>query len=240
MEDTQAPTGPGIDRLRTEPEARLDYLLARDVLAEYDDGSITATEAFDGTRDVYVDSYKDAPDEQFRETVADLFGLTVAEARERIDDLDLTRWEVATFLALRSYLDADLPDDVLLELAAMTAEAGSASPVPGYLRELFDDDFASFLDSQPHAVVLAFQQGCDPCDAMKAQLDLVIDEAPEEVAFAGIDGETAPEFRREFDVTVAPTTLLFADGDLVASREGYCDPDDLLDLLDESFPAADH
>ena len=137
-------------------------------------------------------------------------------------------------------MDADLPRDVALELAAMTAEAGGASPVPPELDELSDDDYESYLAAEDAAVVFVFQQGCDPCDAMKADLDVVRDEAPDEVAFAGVDGEIAPEIRGAYEVTVAPTTLLFADGDLVETREGYCDADDLLDLIAETVATADH
>jgi len=50
VEDSQTAPGPGIDRLRTEPEARLEYLLANDVLREHDDGTISATGEFDDAR----------------------------------------------------------------------------------------------------------------------------------------------------------------------------------------------
>jgi len=234
-----APTDPGIDRLRTEPEARLEYLLAHDVLREHEDGGISATSEFEDARDVYVDSYKGSSDRSFHRTVAELFDLTVEEAAERVEDLELSRWEVSTYLALQGYLDADLPRDVLLELAAMTAETGGASPVPPELIELFDDSFEAFLADHERAVVFAFQHGCDPCDAMKADLETVGADAPADVTFAGIDGETAPAFRREFDVTVAPTTLVFADGEPVERNEGYWPPDDLLAALEETFVTAD-
>jgi len=92
VEDSQTAPGPGIDRLRTEPEARLEYLLANDVLREHDDGTISATSEFDDARDVYVDSYKDSSDGAFRETVAQLFDLSSDEAAARIEELDLSRW----------------------------------------------------------------------------------------------------------------------------------------------------
>jgi thiol-disulfide isomerase/thioredoxin len=234
------PSNPGIDRLRTEPEARLEYLLAHEVLREHDDGTISATADFEDARDVYVDSYKDSTDRAFQKTVAKLFDLSVEEAGDRIDDLDLSRWEVATYLTLNSYLEADLPQDVTLELAAMTAEAGGASPVPPELTELVDESYEEYLEENDRAVVMAFQQGCDPCDAMKADLPSVREDAPDGVAFAGVDGETAHEFRRAYDLSVAPTTLLFRDGDLVEEHEGYWSPEDVGAALEDAFATADH
>jgi thiol-disulfide isomerase/thioredoxin len=234
------PSDPGLDRLRTEPEARLEYLLTHDVLREHEDGRISATNDFDETRAIYVDSYKDSSDRAFEKTVAQLFDLSVEEAASHVEDLDLSRWEIATYLALNSHLEADLPRDVALELAAMAAEAGGASPVPPELTELFDESYEAFLAEHDRAVVLAFQQGCDPCDSMKRDLPDVRDDAPSGVAFAGIDGETAPEFRRAYDLSVAPTTLLFRDGDLVEKHEGYWSPDDLRSALDDAFATGDH
>lgn len=234
------PSDPGLDRLRTEPEARLEYLLANDVLREHDDGKISATSDFDDARGVYVDSYKNSSDRGFQKTVAELFDLSVDEAAARIDDLDLSRWEVATYLTINSYLDADLPRDVALELAAMTAEAGGASPVPPELTELFDESYERFLEEHDHAVVMAFQQGCDPCDSMKAYLPELREDAPSSVDFAGIDGETAPDFRREYGLSVAPTTLLFRDGDLLEDHEGYWSLEDLLEALEDAFAAGAH
>ena len=142
--------------------------------------------------------------------------------------------------ARRSSSDADLPQDVTLELAAMTAEAGSASPVPPELDELLDETYEQFVAEHEYAVVMAFQQGCDPCDSMKADLPAVREEAPDGVAFAGIDGETAPAFRREFEVSVAPTTLVFRDGAVVETHEGYWPPEDMLTALEDAFATADH
>ena len=44
--------------------------------------------------------------------------------------------------------------------------------------------------------------------------------APDDVAFARIDGESANDFRRAFDVEAAPTRLVFRGGNLVDSIRG--------------------
>jgi thiol-disulfide isomerase/thioredoxin len=229
-----------IRELRDDPEARFEFLVDRGVIVERDDGTVDATSAFEDERAVYVDSYKDSSDEKFRETVASLFGLTPARAEKRIRDLELTRWELATYLSLRAALDVDLPTEVELQLAEMVAAVGEASPVPPSLPDLDDDEYRSYLDAHGHAVLFVFQQGCDPCDAMKAELGDVRESVADDVAFAGLDGDEVPEFRREFEITVAPTTLVFVDGDLAETREGYCAADDLIALLEDTVSSADH
>lgn len=224
-----------LSSLRSDSEARLEFLLERDALVERDDGRIMASQGFESHRGIYVDTYSDSSDEEFQQTVADLFGLSRSAAASRIEDLSLTRWEIATYLTLREWLDVDLPQDALLELAAMTAEAGTASPVPLGMDELFDEDWEDFVADNGDAVLFVFQQSCDPCEAMKRELDEIRDHAPEAVAFAGLNGDEVPEFRREFDVTVAPTTLVFADGDLAAKKEGYADPETLAETFEEAF-----
>lgn len=238
MADTTPDTELSADtlaRLRSDPEARLEFLIGRDVLVERDDGRIMATREFELDRGVYVDSYADSSDAEFRGTVADLFDLSPAQAAARIEELSLSRWEIATYLALREFISVDLPADATLELAAMTAEAGSASPVPLELDELFDEDWEQFIADHGDVVLFVFQQACDPCAAMKRELDEIRAQAPEDAVFAGLNGDEVPEFRREFDVTVAPTTLVFADGNLVAEEEGYASPETLAETFDDVY-----
>jgi thiol-disulfide isomerase/thioredoxin len=222
-------------RLRSDPEARLEFLIGRDVLVERDDGRITATQEFELDRGVYVDSYADSSDAEFRQTVAELFDLSPAQAAARIEELSLSRWEIATYLTLREFISVALPADALLELAAMTADAGSASPVPLEMDELFDEDWDQFVADHGDVVLFVFQQACDPCEAMKRELDEIRAQAPGDVVFAGLNGDEVPEFRREFDVTVAPTTLVFADGNLAAEREGYASPETLAETFDDAY-----
>lgn len=223
---------PDVQRLREDGDARLDYLFAADLLTETADGEITPTESFADVRAVYADSYEDVDDETFHETVADLFGIPVEEAAERVTELDLTRWELATYLAVRSDLDADVPPDVTLELAAVMAAAGEASAVPPELTEL-PAEFERFLEQEGDAVVFVFARECDPCRKMKRELDGTLSRIPDGVAVAGADGADAPDLRRTYEVDVAPTTLVFNGGSLHRKLEGYTSPKDVGDAAVE-------
>lgn len=226
MTDTMSSTDhPPVETLRTDPDARLDYLLDAAVLTEHDDESLAPTPEFEDHRDIYVETYGDVDDELFHETVADLFGLSVEEAAARVEELDLTRWELATYLTVREHLDADFPPDVTLELASMVAAAGTATPIPPALRALTDDDYEAFLAENPDAVVFVLQLQCEPCRRLKSELENIRAAAPDEAVFAGLDGDSSTAFRKEFEVDVAPTTLVYADGEFVDKREGYAPPD---------------
>ena len=56
-------------------------------------------------------------------------------------------------------------------------------------------------------------------------------------AVAGIDGESAPEFCRTFDVEAAPSVLLFEDGELVESLRGYQRPEAIEEARTEVYDA---
>lgn len=216
-------------------EDRYQFLLESDVLVEGDDDSVAITEDYDAAKAVYHDTYADVDDETFHETVASLFGLSVDEAGERVAELEVTRAELVAFLALDSYLDTELDTEDLVEMAGMVAEVTPESPVPDAMETLTDDDYERFLAEHPDAVVFVWTLHCDPCDAMKAELDEILAAVPDGVAVAGVDGESVPAFRREFDVSAAPSTLAFADGGLVDALEGRRKPQRLADLFDDAF-----
>jgi thiol-disulfide isomerase/thioredoxin len=214
------------DRLRADGEARLDFLIDRGLLVEHGDDTVAPSEPFENTRAIYDDTYGDTSDEQFHETVADLFDLTREEAATRAEELGLTRWELATFLAVRSELSVDLPQDLLSELAAIMVAAGEASPVPPGMQDL-PADYEAFLADHGDAVVFVFARDCNPCRKMKDELDEIRAAAPDGVAFAGADGGEATDLRRAYGVEVAPTVLVFAGGSLAEKIEGYTTPEDL-------------
>jgi thiol-disulfide isomerase/thioredoxin len=222
-------------------EGRYRFLLDAEVITETDDGEVATTEAYDAARGVYHDTYADIGDQQFVDTVASLFGLSAAEARDRIDQLGITREELVAFLTLQSYLDdavpeAELDRNVLVVMAGTVAELAPVSPVPEGMRELTDDDYRGFLAERPEAVVFVWKLHCGPCDAMKEELDEIRGLIPDAVAVAGIDGERAPEFRRETGVDAAPATVAFADGEPVDSLEGRHKPDRLGELFEKAYP----
>lgn len=222
--------------LLDDPEARLDYLIDRDVLVEFDDGTVAISDDFQADLEVYEDSYLDAPDEEFAGIVASIFDVSPERAAERIEDTGMTRGELATFLALRSYLDdPERSRDELVLLTAMVAVTDPASPVPAELTELDDETFEEYIDEHGEVVVIVFKRNCAPCEGLKEDLPALLDGAPDDVAFAGIDGGDAPAFRRAFEVSVAPTTLVFSGGELIEHVEQRREPETLIETFEAVY-----
>ncbi|MFC7177342.1 thioredoxin family protein [Halosegnis marinus] len=216
---------------------RYDYLRERDVLVERD-GRVAITEAFDSARRVYHDSYGDIDDERFHATLADLFEMSVADAKSQAAELGITRDQLVAYLSLRSYLDdgGAVPDpNDLVSMAGIVADVAPVSPVPEDMRELTDDDYAEFVAEHGDAVVFVWKLHCAPCDAMKGELDEVLGLVPDGVAVAGVNGEKVTAFRREFGVDAAPATVTFADGDHHETLESRRKPERLAELFDEAF-----
>lgn len=222
--------------LASDPEARLDYLVERGVLLELPDGTIATSDAFQADLEIYEDSYLDASEETFAETVASVFDLSPEEAGERIEATGVTRQELAAFLALRSFLDdPERSRDELALMAAMVAEVAPASPVPTELTELDDETYEAYVDERGDVVLFVFKRNCGPCDELKEDLSTIVADAPDGVSFAGIDGGDAPAFRRAFEVSVAPTTLVFADGELEERVEGRESAETLLETFEAAY-----
>jgi thiol-disulfide isomerase/thioredoxin len=211
-------TAPG--DLADDPEACLEFLLDHEVLVERE-GELATSLAFEDVRAVYHDSYVDVDEAEFRETVADLFGLTESTAAERIEEHGVTREELVAFLSLRSFLEVELPPPALGVAAGIVVEATPESPVPASMVELDDDSYRRFVDDEGDAVVFVWQRHCDPCRTVKRVLDDLRAATPEGVEMAGVDGEAVTDFREAFDVEAAPTILLFADGELAARYRGW-------------------
>jgi thiol-disulfide isomerase/thioredoxin len=227
----------GIDDAATDE--RYEFLLDSGVLVEADD-DLVVSEAYDAERGVYHDTYVDADDESFHETLADLFDMSVEEAAEQVEELGITREQLVAYLSLRGYFKRQAPDievehDELLHLAVLVAGVEPVTPVPDAMQEIGDDDYESFIETNGDAVIFVWRLHCDPCDAMKADLDEILDRVPERVAVAGVDGESVAEFRREFDVDAAPATLTFTDGELVDCVTGRGTPDQVAELFDAAF-----
>ncbi len=222
---TDQPRLPTIEALNTDPETRLEFLVETGVLEIDDDDQVTATIGFEDTRSIYADTYSDGqlPEEQFVETVADLFDLSVEAARAEIEAEDVSRHEVITYLSLQSHIDRELPQETLAILTGMAAEVGVGSPVPDYMDELTDETYEPYLASGDVAVFV-WKYPCDPCRQMKGELPPLLEQLPASISIAGIDGESAPSFRSTYDIDTAPVILLFADGSVQKTHEGYTPP----------------
>lgn len=229
-----------VSTLVDDPEARLDYLIEHGVLVEESDGAIFASDSFQSTLEVYEDTYLDESDETFVGTVASVFDLERERAEERIEETGLTREELATFLALRSHLDdPERTRDEVALMAAMVVGVEPASPVPSALTELDDEGYETYVDDHGDVVVFVFQRNCPPCEALKEDLPEMLDAAPDVVSFAGVDGDEAPAFRRAFEVSVAPTTLVFTDAELAVSLEGRKSAETLIEAFDAAYGTAE-
>lgn len=219
-----------------DPEARFEYLVDRGVLVERADGTVVTTDEFHSALEVYEDSYLDEPDDTFVESVASVFDFTPERAAERIEETGMTREELATFLALRSFLDdPERSRDELALMAAMVEGGGPGSPVPSELTEIGDEEFEAYVEEREEVVVIVFTRNCTPCEELKEDLPELLEAAPDGVAFAGVNGDEAPAFRRAFEVSVAPTTLAFASGELAEKIEGRRPVRALLDAFDDVY-----
>jgi thiol-disulfide isomerase/thioredoxin len=217
--------------LHTDPEARLDYLLDHGIVEERD-GELRLTADFAETQDIHHDTYGDISEERFVSVVADIFEISEAQAREQ----DVTRNELVAFTAIQAYLEAPPDRDTLALLASMVGRLTPPSAVPDGMRELSDDTYEAFLDGRD-AVVVVWKRVCTPCDRMKEALDDIRAGAPDRVDFAGVDGDDVPEFRREFEVTAAPTTLVFVDGAVVERFDGKPDVERFHESFADAFGA---
>jgi thiol-disulfide isomerase/thioredoxin len=222
------------------PEERYELLVDVGVFVENEDGTVEVSEAYDAERGVYHDTYGDASDERFHETLADLFDLTVEEAAEQAAELGITREELVAYFALRGYFkrqatDVEVAHAELLAMAGQAAGVAPTSPVPDAMPELDDEGYERFLEEHPDAVLFVWKLHCQPCDAMKSDLEAILEAVPEGVAVAGVDGESVRAFREEFGVDAAPATITVAGGEMVECVTGRKRPDQLAELFGVAF-----
>lgn len=216
----------GVDALREDAETRLEFLIEAGIF-KTEDEVVATTPEYEDTKTIYADTYGGVSDEKLAETAADMFGVPEETALEKVESGEVNDTEVVTYLSLQSELDRDLPQDVLALLTGLAMEVGPTSAVPEGMTELTDDSYEAFLEEEDEAVVIAWSYTCEPCRELKGELPELREQLPESVTFAGVDGGDVVEFRREFEVDVAPTTLIFSDGELVETIEGYHPPEDL-------------
>jgi thiol-disulfide isomerase/thioredoxin len=219
-------------------EAALDRLVEAGAVDEAEDGRLTTTTAFEEVRRVYHDTYAHMDDEGIYDTVSDLFGLSHAEAAEAVEEGGVTVEEVVAYLSARSFLDdrGAVPEEATLAMMArLLVEIGPGTPVPDAMPELDDESYGSFLDDHPNAVITVWKRHCDPCEAMKEDLDDLLSAVPDGVAVAGVDGESVSAFRAEFEVEVAPAVLAVRDGELRGSLTGRQSPAALEELFEDVY-----
>ena len=219
------------------PEDLLASLRTEGVVAvDPETDAVTVTESFAADREVYYDTYLSLSDAEFHASVADVFGLeSTADAADRVAELDVTREAFATFLTLRSAVDSDYTHPELTRMARMVAELAPSTPVPSAVEHLDDDSYEAFVADEDRAVVTVWKLFCDPCEAMKQDLDAVLAAFPADAPVGGGDGEQCPAFCRDVGVDAAPAVVLFDDGDPVETITGRTDPEPLAERVAEVY-----
>jgi thiol-disulfide isomerase/thioredoxin len=196
------------------------------VLSVAADGTAATTAAFEDTRSIYHDSYASVSESDFHEAVADAFGFESTErAATRIDALDVTREEFIAFLALDSDLDTTYSTAMLARMAALVTELDPETPVPEGIETLTDETYPAFVADHDRAIVTVWKHHCDPCEAMKEELDAILEQIPDGVAVGGIDGDSATSFRSAYGIDAAPAMVLFVDGELEEAFTGRATPE---------------
>jgi thiol-disulfide isomerase/thioredoxin len=209
-----------------DPERLVVALVDSDILSIAADGTLVTTATFEDTRGIYHDSYDSVPEHDFHEAVADAFGFESAErAATRIDALGVTREEFVAFLALDSELDDTHSTATLARMAAIVTELDPETPVPEAVERLTDETHSAFVAAHDRAIITVWKHRCGPCDAMKGDLDEVLERIPEGVAVGGIDGEAAPSFRRTYGIDAAPAMALFENGEFLDAFTGRATPE---------------
>ncbi len=220
-----------------DPEAALDRLVEAGAVREHPDGGLETTDEFEDVRRIYHDTYGDADRDLFRATIADLFGVDQSTAAEQIAENEVTREQLVAFLAVQSFLE-DPPDRATLGvMASLLVEIGPGSPVPDAVEELADDAVRAAVADQESLVVTVWRPYCEPCEAMKADIDEILGAVPEGVPVVGIDGESCPAFVEQYDVEAAPTILGFRNGTVVERLRGRHSPEAVADRLHPAYDA---
>jgi len=208
-----------------QAETLVDALFDYEVLVEEDDGTVRTSEAFEHRRSINNDTYLDMDGATLEAAVSDAFDVPEAEAREQLAAEELTPEAFSTFFALKGHVDdldrAPPEPGMLAAMAEVVVEVEPKSPVPPELPTLDDDGYREFIDDARDAVIIVFKRECEPCEATKDNLQAIAAAAPETTAFAGVNAADVPGFLGEFGVEAAPTSLIFADGELAASLRGH-------------------
>jgi thiol-disulfide isomerase/thioredoxin len=207
-----------------DPEVALDRLVDSGIVDEADDETLTTTEAYERTRAVYHDTYGDIDEERLTATLSDLFDIDHGTAAAYVAENDVTAADLVAYLSLQSMLDPVPDRPTLATMAALVVEVDPGSPVPDGLEELDDESYEAFLAEHPDAVLTVWKTGCHPCEAMKDDLDEILERVPDGVAVAGLDGESIPSFRLAYGVDSAPAVLAFEGGELADSLSGRRSP----------------
>ncbi|MFB6170600.1 MAG: thioredoxin family protein [Haloarculaceae archaeon] len=203
----------------TETEALFERLLDAGVFAETD-GELAVTDAFERTRARCADDV-DALDADAR---ADRVAAYVAGSE--FDASDVSAGLLADATAVRETCP-DLDREACLRVAASlerSEQAASDPHLPAGFLSLSADEIDSFVESHPASLLYFWREDCEPCEAVKSDLEALRDDGalPNAVGLGAVFGpDYARTLREEYDVGAAPT-LLFCSPDGIESRIVGC------------------
>ena len=218
---------------QAEPEAALNKLIQCDIVIENDDGTLATTTEYEDIRRIYHDTYMDAPRERIITTMADVFDIEESNAVTQLEEDIVSRADVISYLAIDSYIDATLDPAMHAMMVEIVNRVDPESPVPDEVTELTDESYNSFVTEHSEVLMTVWKRRCDPCRAVKSDLDSMLESIPSNVAIAGIDGENAPSFRRETEITAAPAFIRYQKGNQCDVKTGRQSPDAVADMFDD-------
>lgn len=189
-----------------EPESILSSLAAAGVV--YDDGEeVTLTESFRSQR------------AKIREAIAGGADAPVSSAVESA--LQAAATEVDTELrATAGAVGAatDLEPEAVAGAALALGRVEESPPTygaPDGFTPIRGEEIAAFLERHPTAIIYAWGDDCEPCEAVQSDLETMQERGkiPDSMGLAAVYGDQCQRLLRDrFDVAVAPTTLFCAGG----------------------------
>ena len=97
----------------------------------------------------------------------------------------------------------------------------------------FDDQV---LASDRPVLVDFFAEWCGPCQRLAPVVEEVAKEA-DDIMVCKVDIDAEPQLAKRYGVMGVPTLAVFREGKLVKTAIGYCDKQQLLDLVRNSAVA---
>ncbi len=102
-------------------------------------------------------------------------------------------------------------------------------------KELKSEEFKSFVQQDKPVLVDFWATWCGPCRMMAPVVDAVSAEHPQDLAVGKVDVDQCPELARQFGIMSIPTLLLFKDGQVVDTLNGYHPKEALEDMINKAL-----
>lgn len=103
------------------------------------------------------------------------------------------------------------------------------------VKELNDEEFKSFLDSNPRVVVDFWATWCVPCKAAKPVFEDVAERYRDKIAFGEMNIEENNRIANMYGIQTIPAFLFFENGNIVGQVQGALSMDQFIDRIRESF-----